>query len=402
MERYNHLDGLRGIAALAVVFSHLEPMIFTALHGTYAPSGYFSSGFYLFASGTLAVAIFFVLSGFVLILKFEEGDKNALAIGAVKRYFRLAPPIIVAMIITYLLVASIGFQTSQVASMIGGHDWLSSQTQSPLGILEALSAGLFSPLLGGMPHNGVLWTMNIEFVGGVALFGFAALFYQSRIYWLFVLIGIVIAVELFGVFGIHFSMFLIGSLLIRHRTTTWPAVTLVLIPLGLYLGGMRTWHPNIVAAQAILGGDGSLAFTIQIALNSLGAIMIVCCALFCEPFKKILSAGWAMYLGKISFSLYLVHLPIFFSVGCKTFMELQGIVSPELAATLSIVVALSLTFSVAQLITITADRFGISLSSKIGRIFQKTLEKKSVANVAPVVTEAPVVAEALTLNVKIA
>ncbi|WP_019915138.1 acyltransferase family protein [Paenibacillus sp. HW567] len=72
-----YLNGLRGVAALVVVFSHYTLSFFPALHtgntsDVYNSFELFVSGSPLnvFYNGSFAVFIFFILSGFVLSYKY--------------------------------------------------------------------------------------------------------------------------------------------------------------------------------------------------------------------------------------------------------------------------------------------------------------------------------------------
>jgi len=59
--RFSALDGLRGIAALAVVFYHVKfPNHFTTYPGLFFRNGY------------MAVDLFFIISGFVIYAKYSE------------------------------------------------------------------------------------------------------------------------------------------------------------------------------------------------------------------------------------------------------------------------------------------------------------------------------------------
>ncbi|WP_182299468.1 acyltransferase family protein [Cohnella cholangitidis] len=71
-ERFVQLDALRGLASLAVLFSHIllitgpssmGYVVYALLTRTYSP-------FQIFVNGNGAVVLFFVLSGFVLSLPF--------------------------------------------------------------------------------------------------------------------------------------------------------------------------------------------------------------------------------------------------------------------------------------------------------------------------------------------
>ncbi len=374
MGRAHYLDGLRGIAALMVMLSHVEPFIITAFVGKYAPSGILASIFYMCASGSLAVAIFFVLSGFVLVGSFDKIGGNALGVGAAKRYFRLSPPIVASMVVTYALVKLVGYHGNEAAAMMGGHGWLASQTQDNLTFIHAIYAGFMAPFIGGNPHNGVLWTMNVEFLGSIGLFGFAALFYRSKIYWMCVFVAATVFIYLLGIYGMHFSMFLFGSLFFRYRKNKLPSFALLLIPIGFLFGALRSWHGVMLSIQHGFGYSDGTAFQVQIFLNSLGGLLIVVAVIFCSPCKRFLSKKLFEYFGKISFSLYLIHLPVFLSIGCITYVKLTQSFGSTLSASIAIVVTFAITVLCADVIYRTADKFSMWLSDRIRDIFAKTFD----------------------------
>jgi len=87
---FRTLDGLRGIAALAVVFRHIPENAV----GRWTPESY------------LAVDLFFILSGFVLGYAYEERLRSGMSVPAffAARLIRLYPLYIAASLITLLLV----------------------------------------------------------------------------------------------------------------------------------------------------------------------------------------------------------------------------------------------------------------------------------------------------------
>lgn len=89
------LQYLRGIAAILVVLYHYRG----ELNASYAQKGL---GDLLFSNGYIGVDLFFMVSGFVIMLSTEK-DKSSLSF-AIKRIFRLYPVYIVCLILcTYLL-----------------------------------------------------------------------------------------------------------------------------------------------------------------------------------------------------------------------------------------------------------------------------------------------------------
>ena len=89
------LEALRGVAAMMVLFHHFLLVIVPRLHGrNFAddPIALVRTPLYALVNGTAAVAIFFVLSGFVLTFRaLEERDGRQLLVGVLKRWPRLVP-----------------------------------------------------------------------------------------------------------------------------------------------------------------------------------------------------------------------------------------------------------------------------------------------------------------------
>ena len=86
----NRLQILRGFAALAVVFSHLE-------HWNSLASGK-SMNVRVLAAGSFAVCTFFVISGFIIHYshRMEIGERSHLGSYLIKRSFRIYPASLVS------------------------------------------------------------------------------------------------------------------------------------------------------------------------------------------------------------------------------------------------------------------------------------------------------------------
>jgi hypothetical protein len=85
-----HLEAVRGLAACAVVLNHL----LLAFWPVFAEDRSISPLLKVTYKGSFAVAVFFVLSGFVLSLSFfRTRDVRVVTSAAVRRYPRLALPV---------------------------------------------------------------------------------------------------------------------------------------------------------------------------------------------------------------------------------------------------------------------------------------------------------------------
>lgn len=87
--RFKTVDGLRGIAALAVVFFHLNAAL-VRTYGDWAPAWIQT----LFAHGYLGVDVFFVISGFVIAYSIRNAVPSLGFLGrfGLRRSIRLDPP----------------------------------------------------------------------------------------------------------------------------------------------------------------------------------------------------------------------------------------------------------------------------------------------------------------------
>ncbi|MGY2924876.1 peptidoglycan/LPS O-acetylase OafA/YrhL [Ewingella americana] len=88
---------LRGLAALFVVLFHFRGY----LNNIYAQS---NLGDLLFSKGAFGVDLFFVISGFIICFATEKKELNGSLKFVIRRFFRIYPLLILAMLVYFLLV----------------------------------------------------------------------------------------------------------------------------------------------------------------------------------------------------------------------------------------------------------------------------------------------------------
>lgn len=171
------LEAVRGYASVIVVLHHFALAFLPGLKLQMdRPVLAYTLGWLL--NGMGAVYVFFLLSGFVLTLKYyETPDVKILLIAALKRLPRLWPSALYGTLLGYL-VLRYGLNGNAAAADLNGSDWLRSfsyadQTIAPnlaLALRESLTMFLhYRPL----HYNTNLWTMLVEFYGSLLAF-FAA------------------------------------------------------------------------------------------------------------------------------------------------------------------------------------------------------------------------------------
>ncbi len=152
--RFEHLDGLRGLAATVVLVSHgviaLDFALFTGRvehsHGAW-DVGLSGAPFSIVSAGDFAVCVFFVLSGFVLTHAFSRALLGSAALAA-KRYIRLALPVLAACLLSYSLLAA-GVMQNHAVATITHSSWLDAQMRQSPSLLDAVREGAFGAFFCG-------------------------------------------------------------------------------------------------------------------------------------------------------------------------------------------------------------------------------------------------------------
>jgi peptidoglycan/LPS O-acetylase OafA/YrhL len=328
------LEGLRGIAAAIVVIYHLD-LAFTAKGVGVVPHGH--GGFDVILqfilgllNGGAAVSVFFVLSGFILSLPFGRDRRlSRVVVAMLKRWPRLAALTLIACLFAWVLIESFGNDYQQAAHVIGA-GWLASHGNAPIAghtitWWAALKDGLVSVFtVGDVRFDSPLWTMRIELFGSFAVFLAAPILFALGNWWLrLALIGGAMALA-----GGHYpftylSDFLVGTMLAmlfaEDRLPTlsnWQAIGLGVV--SIYLFAFTYEQKLLIDApikRIMPAGDTSHY------VWDVGAAMMICVLLGNPACRRFFSKSWAVWLGLLSFPIYLLHGPILLSFGSAGFLS---------------------------------------------------------------------------------
>jgi peptidoglycan/LPS O-acetylase OafA/YrhL len=163
------IDGIRGWAAICILFFHLIWETFGLV-----VDGYRSPTLSVLLDGPLAVFIFFVLSGDALSSQYTQSARVTISARQVlKRYFRLTGPILFSSLVLYLLMR-FGLTFNQTAAtIVKREDWF--------GLFIRLTPDLFAMLDFSTnivyvnhtlqnSYNPFLWPMSFELIGSFFVF----------------------------------------------------------------------------------------------------------------------------------------------------------------------------------------------------------------------------------------
>ena len=319
------LDGLRGVAALIVVVFHYLCLLHPGLvpDMTATPAWIADTPVGLLWNGPFAVSVFFVLSGFVIAAAADR-RRDIIVANLATRYLRLAVPVLASVILAWILLSLFANATPSLREAVPEPSrWLDYTYQGDIPPLyAAVYDGLVGNFLQGVSgFNNVLWTMQIELFGSIGLF---------LLYWFIPGRARFVALGLAAVFIVFFLRdayiaFVIGACLYEASKAGLlfrlpgflPPVALVV---GVLLGapGEGTW-----ARWGLMDLPGRLTAGNPQGLVPIGAAtLFVYAALMVPAFTQILGRRLLQWLGRISFSLYLVHVPLLYTLVAFAYVNL--------------------------------------------------------------------------------
>lgn len=382
--RFMELDGLRGLAAVVVVLFHACLMFYPGLF--YGADGYgdtwsqnmrfednlYGSPLMGLVTGSFSVAIFFVLSGFVLSIGyFSKKDVRVIQRLAVKRYIRLMIPAAVSVLLAYM-VMKLGFDygRGQVAN-ITHSAWLSGLWLQAPQLEDAIQQGLYQIFTtGGSTYNPVLWTMQYEFIGSFIVFAFLLLFAGSKYRWLMYLIISVLFLSSWY-WGFIVGMIL-ADMYVNRRALLEKIPRLALVAGGILGLGLGAFPPTnlegtLYKLLLIPGWSQGQSFPFYLTI---AAILVILSVLFLSRLRSFFATRFMSYLGKYSFALYLIHMPLLFTFGSWVFLSTNAAIGFHSAVVVTIFSSFALLTPLVYVYEKYVDAPAIKLASYIGDIYE--------------------------------
>jgi len=354
LRRTAYLDGLRGFAAFLVYWHH---------HALWAHEAHDSDkilqngwgyerqyhlatfpGIRMFVNGGhFAVATFFILSGYVLSCKplalINLGDYTGLgdniASALFRRWLRLYLPIIA----TTFIILSVWHLFGIWANFVPEPNYLAGIWKWYIDMKNFT----FFLRTGGEPwliYNPHTWSIPVEFKGSIVIYTALMAFSRcSRKMRLWCEVGL-IYYFMYIADGAHFAMFMTGMLLcdidmiaakdeLPHWTSAiqrWKVpICYVLFVAGVLLGGVPSYSAEIDVLRETPGWY-HLSFMVPQAVFDYkwfflfwAAIFVIVASARISWLRRFFETRFCLYLGRISYMLYLVHGPILWTLGDRLY-----------------------------------------------------------------------------------
>lgn len=367
------LDSLRAIAVLLVVWGHIflvgidDPVtvgawvpgtqgpVFTAaaLHENISWKLFSLMAFTGINPGSLGVALFFIISGFVILRTIE---RTAPVEFLIQRFFRIFPTSMVAVVL-------VGIATYVYSRYLG--------VSQPHSIGSVITSGFALNYFNGtFPTTPVLWTLEVE-VFFYLIMALAAGLFRTINYRVLtgIALGCFIVVALYStVASAHLPP--AQQELLKHFSTLCVHVSYMLIGSFIY----KSYSANSLKTQAVFLASALIIYylsyktltlatdhqNIGINLPSAGLALLLFIAALRINFDRTLfrPLNW---IASISYPFYLVHVPLGWALLYWLAQHGYGINVAAIASTLATVL---LAWGLHHAIELPSQRFGKLLSHK--------------------------------------
>ncbi|TKD70744.1 acyltransferase family protein [Pseudalkalibacillus hwajinpoensis] len=352
VNEYQSFEGIRGVAALMVFFSHAVSMFYTGELK------------FIFWDGATAVNIFFILSGFFLSLNYVNESNRPVRFSSyiIKRFFRLYPVYLAGMFFAIM----VQYTVFQPGTMTGLSEWINSKwTTSPtssdiLGYILVFGASTDS-------INSTMWAMRV-FIYVSLLFPLVIvpLKKMDSYFGLFALFILSCVAHIAIPFLKFLPIFVIGGILAKYHKKLFSLMeiklknkffSVSLFLFALFLINIRFYMPLFFNKSMPEHG---------LSVDPIMAVGWVIILYF--SYKKInsfqfLKNKYVCFLGKISYSFYIVHFPI-----------LLGITSVMYPLTNNIYLCISISLIIVLLVAILFYKFVEQPSHNLGRLLSKKIK----------------------------
>ncbi|EEL34477.1 O-acetyl transferase [Bacillus cereus Rock3-28] len=312
-KRIKELDSIRGLAALTVVFGH-----FCLMLPSLPNSIKFSPLRFLWAGGE-AVIVFYVLSGFVLSMALYHSKTNYWGY-LIKRFVRIYIPYYFWIIITFTLF--ILFSPYEVAGL---RDWFYDRWQGSITNIDIINHIVLLNNFFTENYNPVIWSLAQEMRISIVFPLLFLLFYKLS--WKKTIL-MALSFSLISVFlnmlhigkaegfyngyadTLHFtSMFMVGMLLFKYQEKLiysyrnmkkFKKGFLIALGIILYLYSILIYGLSRNDTTFLLKDWGVV----------IGVSIFIIMAMSNLKVKAFLNKSVFVYVGEISYSIYLCHFPI--------------------------------------------------------------------------------------------
>jgi peptidoglycan/LPS O-acetylase OafA/YrhL len=294
VSRLTYLDASRGLAALAVLLAHFHLTILPSLSNSWI----LKTPLKIIADGEAAVLYFFILSGFVLTVSLQQVNKLTFwdyLKFIVKRIFRIFPAFLATLVLTFVLLHVLHSRPES---------WLDRFWTRIPDLIALLNEALLiirvpnDPLQRLIPQD---WTLSIEIAVSLFLPLLAWAFSKNKY---FTMLVIYFAIQLLSlddfVFDFTLGIFLASNAdQLKQKWVNFKYKSAAIIASLI-----------IICADYLIPKFMAYSDVLLIHHKSWGLAVLLWALISSQKVQRYLSNVPMVFLGRISYSFYLLHLII--------------------------------------------------------------------------------------------
>jgi peptidoglycan/LPS O-acetylase OafA/YrhL len=328
--RIKSIEGLRGLATIMVMFSHIGVMFYPAFYWLDTSRGGYQNhlgnwdvwigesplGFIL--NGNTGVVLFLMITGFGSYQVFCKGER-AVEKYVILRYFKLLILEIVGTI-GIVVMQYIGCIFYSDAAEISDTPWLGEFNLEDYNYWKML---LENPMDSLSIYNGVLWTMKYIFIGSLMSVLISFVIGNMQRKWVVYLIAILILINMQQP---YYICCVIGVAVAAEGRNLDDSVKLtalyefLALVIGIYLAACPSGvKPDLFWYKWLPYFDYAGVY-----YHIVGSTLILIVTVYGRAWKHLMEGRILQFLGKYSASIYIVHLCVIISLSSYVLVKLSG------------------------------------------------------------------------------
>lgn len=215
--------------------------------------------------------------------------------------------------------------------------------------------------------NHVLWTMNVEFIGSFLVFGFLFFFAQSRFRW------IAYTALTIGTFTTWYLGFVIGMMIADAYNLGWLeklkhwSITVPMAVVAVFLGIFPKKHEGTIYEFLDLSFFG---ISERLFYLTISAALIILAVLLSSALTRLFQTRLLSSLGKYTFSLYLTHLLVIYTVSTSVVILLHESIGYNWAVVASALISAPVFWLVSYLFERYIDAPSIKFAKYVSAIYR--------------------------------
>lgn len=331
-QRLDWIDGLRGICCILIFVHHFLLIFYPSTYsGNAAPSHMFAkldvylaqSPFAFLINGNFLVCIFCVVSAVSISYSiFGKTDWNRLSRSLIKRFPRLALPLFATSLLVYFMIKLSLFE-NDTAVQITQSWWLARYYRHDLNLWRVFRTSFIDVwFVGNDEFSTAFWMLKYIFYGSFATYLLSIMAWKKNqkiliVYFFTAVVFLLLDNLIFNfILGTILGYFISNEMKPLHSKL----IGAFLILLGMFFGG----YPTGITPDNIYRFFPDVLQEVKpyFVYHSVGAFFVVA-GFYCLDLR-LLKRKLFLFLGKISYAVYLLHIPVLFSFSTKLFVFLYS------------------------------------------------------------------------------